>query len=92
MTRQDKQGQILDYIKEKIKEKGYPPSVREICDAVGLKSTSTVHGHLQRLEKKGFIKRDPTKPRAIEITDGSLNMKEMVNIPIIGTVTAGSLF
>ncbi|KAJ52524.1 LexA repressor [Clostridium tetanomorphum DSM 665] len=90
MTRQDKQGQILDYIKEKIKEKGYPPSVREICDAVGLKSTSTVHGHLQRLEKKGFIKRDPTKPRAIEITDGSLNMKEMVNIPIIGTVTAGS--
>ena len=62
-----KQQQILEYVKSEVREKGYPPSVREICEAVGLKSTSTVHGHLARLEKKGLIRRDPTKPRAIEI-------------------------
>ena len=62
-----KQAQILEYMKKEVREKGYPPSVREICDAVGLKSTSTVHGHLERLERKGYIKRDPSKPRAIEI-------------------------
>ena len=62
-----KQIQILEYMKKEVKEKGYPPSVREICDAVGLKSTSTVHGHLERLERKGYIRRDPSKPRAIEI-------------------------
>lgn len=90
-----KQMQILEYMKKEVREKGYPPSVREICDAVGLKSTSTVHGHLERLEKKGYIRRDPSKPRAIEIftnesvkTDTS-SEREMVNIPIIGTVTAG---
>ena len=64
-----KQQQILEYMKAEVREKGYPPSVREICEAVGLKSTSTVHGHLARLEKKGYIRRDPTKPRAIEILD-----------------------
>ena len=86
-----KQRQILEYMKAEVREKGYPPSVREICDAVGLKSTSTVHGHLSRLEKKGLIRRDPTKPRAIEILDESFNMirREMVNVPIIGTVAAG---
>ncbi|WP_125153705.1 transcriptional repressor LexA [Clostridium rectalis] len=89
MARQDKQKQILEFIKQQIKIKGYPPSVREICAAVGLSSTSTVHGHLQRLEKKGLIKRDPTKPRAIEITDNSLHKEEIINIPIIGNVTAG---
>lgn len=87
-----KQLEILSYIKNEIFKKGYPPSVREICDAVKLKSTSTVHGHLERLEKKGFIRRDPTKPRAIEVLDGSSNMtirKEMVEIPVVGKVTAG---
>lgn len=90
MSKQDKQMEIYEYIKEQIRTKGYPPSVREICAAVGLKSTSTVHGHLQRLEKKGFIKRDPTKPRAIELVDSTVYRKEMINIPVIGTVTAGS--
>ncbi|WP_027623496.1 transcriptional repressor LexA [Clostridium lundense] len=90
MSKQDKQMEIYEYIKEQIRTKGYPPSVREICAAVGLKSTSTVHGHLQRLEKKGFIKRDPTKPRAIELVDSTVYKKEMINIPVIGTVTAGS--
>ncbi|WP_058485483.1 transcriptional repressor LexA [Defluviitalea phaphyphila] len=87
----DKQQEILNYLKKEIKEKGYPPSVREICDAVGLKSTSTVHGHLNRLEKKGLIRRDPTKPRAIEILDdGFYNIRrELVNVPIVGNVTAG---
>lgn len=84
-----KQVEIYEFIKEQIKEKGYPPSVREICAAVGLKSTSTVHGHLERLEKKGLIKRDPTKPRTIEVVENSLNRKEMINVPIIGTITAG---
>jgi len=88
----DKQIEILDFIKKKLQTKGYPPSVREICDAVGLKSTSTVHGHLERLEKKGIIRRDATKPRAIEILDSFSNIfssREMVNIPIVGKVTAG---
>jgi repressor LexA len=84
-----KQVEIYEFIKSQIKEKGYPPSVREICAAVGLKSTSTVHGHLERLEKKGLIKRDPTKPRTIEVVENSLNRKEMINVPILGTITAG---
>ena len=86
-----KQIQIIEFIKRELKKKGYPPSVREICDAVNLKSTSTVHGHLERLEKKGFIRRDPTKPRAIEILDDEMNIfkKEVVEIPILGRVTAG---
>lgn len=87
----EKQQLILDYLKEQILAKGYPPSVREIGQAVGLKSTSTVHGHLERLEKKGIIRRDPTKPRAIEILDDEFNVqrREMVNIPIVGSVAAG---
>lgn len=85
----DKQSEILEFIRKEILDKGYPPSVREICSAVGLKSTSTVHGHLERLEKKGFIRRDPTKPRAIEVIDEYQARKEMVNIPVLGRVTAG---
>ena len=88
-----KQQQILDYMKAEVREKGYPPSVREICQAVGLKSTSTVHGHLARLEKKGLIRRNPTKPRAIEILDGSSNIaqsRELVQVPIVGNITAGT--
>lgn len=86
-----KQQEILDYIKKEILNKGYPPAVREICEAVNLKSTSSVHSHLETLEKNGYIRRDPTKPRAIEICDDSFQMvrTEMVNIPIIGTVAAG---
>lgn len=86
----NKQLEIYEYIKNQIKEKGYPPSVREIGAAVGLKSTSTVHGHLERLEKKGLIKRDATKPRTIEVIENSANRREIINIPIIGTITAGS--
>lgn len=87
-----KQKQILDYIKSEVREKGYPPSVREICDGVGLKSTSTVHGHLARLEKKGLIRRDPSKPRAIEILDGECGVapREMIQVPIVGNITAGT--
>jgi len=84
-----KQMEIYEFIKKQVRDKGYPPSVREICAAVGLSSTSTVHGHLSRLEKKGFIKRDPTKPRTIEILGDASSRKEMINIPIIGKVTAG---
>lgn len=86
-----KQEQILNYIKNEILERGFPPAVREICQAVGLKSTSSVHSHLESLERNGYIRRDPTKPRAIEILDESFNMirREMVNVPIIGTVAAG---
>lgn len=86
-----KQQQILDYIKEEILAKGYPPTVREICEKVGLKSTSSVHSHLNTLEENGYIRRDPTKPRAIEITDDEfgLTRREMVNIPIVGRVAAG---
>lgn len=85
----DKQLEIYEFLKIYTANKGYPPSVREICDAVNLKSTSTVHGHLKRLEKKGLLKRDPTKPRALEITDPECPKKEMLHIPIIGRVTAG---
>lgn len=90
-----KQQQILEYMKAEVREKGYPPSVREICEAVGLKSTSTVHGHLARLEKKGYIRRDPTKPRAIEILDeaphnSDLPTRELVQVPIVGNITAGT--
>lgn len=86
-----KQAEILEYIKEQILERGYPPAVREICDAVHLKSTSSVHSHLETLEKNGFIRRDPTKPRAIEICDDSFQLvrHEMASIPIVGTVAAG---
>lgn len=85
----DKQTQIYNFLIEFTKSKGYPPSVREICQAVSLKSTSTVHGHLKRLEKKGLIYRDPTKPRALEIVELSNEENELIDIPIIGKVTAG---
>ncbi len=87
----DKQKKILEFLKDEIRTKGYPPSVREICDAVGLQSTSTVHGYLGRLEKKGFIRRDASKPRAIEILDDNtyVSKNELVNVPIVGRVTAG---
>ncbi len=86
-----KQKEILEYIKEEILKKGYPPAVREICEAVNLKSTSSVHAHLETLEKNGYIRRDPTKPRAIEIMDDSFQLvrHEMASLPIIGTVAAG---
>lgn len=86
-----KQQQILEYLKDCILKKGYPPAVREICEAVNLKSTSSVHAHLEKLEEKGYIKKDPTKPRAIEILDDTFNIsrRELVNLPIIGTVTCG---
>ena len=86
-----KQEEILEYIKSQILQRGFPPAVREICDAVNLKSTSSVHSHLETLEKNGYIRRDPTKPRAIEIVDDNFNItrKEMRNIPIIGDVAAG---
>ncbi len=86
-----KQSEILEFIKERILEKGYPPAVREICEAVNLKSTSSVHAHLETLEKNGYIRRDPTKPRAIEICDDSFQLvrHEMTSIPIVGTVAAG---
>ena len=87
-----KQTEILEFMKEEILNKGYPPSVREICEAVKLKSTSSVHSHLETLEKNGYIRRDPTKPRAIEIIDDSFNLvrREVSNIPVIGSVAAGS--
>lgn len=86
-----KQQEILEYIKETILKKGYPPSVREICEAVHLKSTSSVHSHLETLEENGYIRRDPTKPRTIEILDDNFNLtrREMVNIPVLGAVAAG---
>ena len=86
-----KQQEILDYLKAQIISRGYPPAVREICEAVNLKSTSSVHSHLETLEKNGYIRRDPSKPRAIEIVDDEFNLtrRELVNVPIIGTVTAG---
>ena len=84
----DKQNEIYEFLKTYTDNKGYPPSVREICEAVGLKSTSSVHGHLKRLESKGLIKRDPTKPRALDIKYDSIK-KEIINFPIIGKVTAG---
>lgn len=87
----NKQREILEYIKEEILKRGYPPAVREICEAVNLKSTSSVHSHLETLEKNGYIRRDPTKPRAIEIMDDSFQMvrHEMASIPIVGQVAAG---
>ncbi len=87
-----KQKEILEYIKSEILSKGYPPAVREICEAVNLKSTSSVHSHLETLEKNGFIRRDPTKPRAIEICDDNFQMvrTEMASLPVIGTVAAGT--
>ena len=87
-----KQKEILEFMKSEILSKGFPPSVREICEAVGLKSTSSVHAHLETLERNGYIHRDPTKPRAIEILDDTFNLNrtEMVNVPIIGRVAAGS--
>ena len=86
-----KQQEILDYIKHEILNRGFPPAVREICEAVNLKSTSSVHSHLETLEKNGYIRRDPTKPRAIEIVDDNFNLtrREMVNVPLVGTVAAG---
>lgn len=100
-----KQQEILDFMKSRILEKGYPPSVREICEAVSLKSTSSVHAHLETLEKNGYIRRDPAKPRAIEIMDSAFNhtmkesfiqsptdneySRELVNVPMVGTVAAG---
>lgn len=98
-----KQQQILDFVNSQVEEKGYPPSVREICSAVGFKSTSTVHGYLQKLEKSGLILKDPTKPRALKVLNGSkhtnernsINSKnyysrhELVDVPIVGRVTAG---
>ena len=93
----NKQLLIYEFLKDFTSQKGYPPTVREICKAVGLKSTSSVHGHLKQLEKEGLIKRDPTKPRAIEILDGgnvfannnNTVMQEMINLPLVGQVTAG---
>ena len=87
----DKQKEILEYIKEALLNRGYPPTVREICEKVHLKSTSSVHAHLGALEKKGYIRRDPSKPRAIEIVDEdfSLPHRDIVSIPLIGTVAAG---
>lgn len=87
----DKQKEILEYIKSEILNKGYPPAVRDICEAVHLKSTSSVHSHLETLEKNGYIRRDPTKPRAIEIIDDTFNLvrREVVNIPLLGRVAAG---
>ncbi len=86
-----KQEEILNYIKNAILDRGFPPAVREICQAVGLKSTSSVHSHLESLEKNGYIRRDPTKPRAIEILDDSFTLmrRELVNVPIVGSVAAG---
>lgn len=88
----DKQKEILEYIKSEILNRGFPPAVREICEAVHLKSTSSVHAHLESLERKGYIRRDPTKPRAIEILDDSFQLlrREVVNVPIVGKIAAGS--
>ena len=86
-----KQAEILEYMKNEILNRGFPPSVREICEAVNLRSTSSVHSHLETLERNGYIRRDPTKPRAIEIIDDNFNLvrREVVNVPIVGRVAAG---
>ena len=86
-----KQKEILEYIKDQILQRGFPPAVRDICEAVHLKSTSSVHSHLETLEKNGYIRRDPTKPRAIEILDDTFNLtrREVTNVPLIGHVAAG---
>jgi len=88
----ERQRQILDFIKREIRRKGYPPSVREIGEAVGLRSSATVHAHLARLEEKGYIRRDPVKPRAIEVLedDPYYRKKRVVNVPVVGRVTAGT--
>ena len=88
----EKQQAILQYIKESILKRGYPPAVREICQAVNLRSTSSVHAHLESLEKKGYIRKDPSKPRTIEVVDENFNLtrREMVNVPLLGEVAAGS--
>lgn len=90
-TLTSKQQEILEYIKETILNKGYPPAVREICEAVHLKSTSSVHSHLETLEEKGYIRKNPAKPRTIEIIDDCFNLtrREVVNVPLVGTVAAG---
>lgn len=86
----ERQRQVLQFIKEEIHKRGYPPSVREIGEAIGLSSSSTVHGHLARLEEKGYIRRDPTKPRAIEVLDDEPKVtKRVINVPVVGRVTAG---
>ena len=87
----DKQREILEFMKNEILNKGYPPTVRDICESVNLKSTSSVHSHLETLEKNGYIRRDPTKPRAIEIIDDNFNLtrREVVNVPLVGHVAAG---
>lgn len=87
----EKQQEILDCIKQEILNKGYPPTVRELCDAVNLKSTSSIHSHLETLEKNGYIRRDPSKPRTIEIVDDNFNLtrREVVNVPIVGEIAAG---
>ncbi|MFV0464868.1 MAG: transcriptional repressor LexA [Lachnospiraceae bacterium] len=86
-----KQTEILEFIKNELLNKGYPPAVREICEAVRLKSTSSVHAHLETLEKNGYIRRDPTKPRAIEIIDDNfgISRREMVSVPVLGEISAG---
>ena len=90
-ARGDTQAKILAYIEKATLQKGYPPSVREICEAIGLKSTSTVHGHLIRLEKKGLLYRDSMKPRAISVpADHQAYRAELVNVPVVGRVTAGT--
>jgi repressor LexA len=87
----ERQRQVLQFIKDEIRSKGYPPSVREIGEAIGLSSSSTVHGHMARLEEKGYIRRDPTKPRAIEVLDEDFGAprKRVVSVPLVGRVTAG---
>ena len=91
-NKDSRQIEVLQYIYEEVQEKGYPPTVREIGNAVKLSSTSTVHGHLSRLEKNGFIQRDPTKPRAIELTQAGLDKLGILSdkMPLLGTVTAGA--
>ena len=86
-----KQTEILEYIKSEIINAGFRPAVREICEAVNLKCTSSVHSHLETLERNGYIRRDPTKPRAIEIVDDNFNLtrRELVNVPVVGRVAAG---
>lgn len=84
-----RQRQVLEYIEQEVATRGYPPSVREIGQAIGLASSSTVHGHLSKLEEKGYIRRDPTKPRAIEVLLPGRPHRQVVNLPVVGRVTAG---
>lgn len=84
-----KQKRVLEYIRSYTRDKGYPPSVREICDGLQFRSTSTVHGYLQRLEKRGYIRRDPARPRAIELVQDQKIIREMVEVPVVGRVAAG---